>query len=35
MKMTVDDSRDHVLGFNDSFPVSKARKVATQIVEVI
>jgi len=30
-----DDSRDHVLGFNDSFPVSKDRKVATQIVEVV
>jgi Holliday junction resolvase RusA-like endonuclease len=29
-----DDDRDHVVGFNDSFPVSNARKVSTQIIEV-
>lgn len=29
-----DDSRDHVVGFNDSFPVSDVRGVAAQIIEV-
>ena len=30
-----DDDRDHVVGFSDSFPVSKARAVSVQIIEVI
>ena len=30
-----DDTRDHVIGFNDTFPVSKDRKVSVQITEVM
>jgi Holliday junction resolvase RusA-like endonuclease len=31
----VDDTRDHVLGFDDSFPVSQKRSVSIRIVEVV
>ena len=34
-KIIKDDTRDHVIEFRDIFPVSKARKVATQIHEVV